>query len=81
MDTLPKRLRGWAHPLQYLDDTLELDLKEAAEEIEALTADNERLRKALEMAGKRLYKEGAPHSYVDDVQAVLDGQEVEYYDE
>jgi len=61
--------------------SLESDLLYVLQEIESLTAERDRLRKALEVAAKRLYKEGAPHSYVDDAEAVLNGIEVEYYEE
>lgn len=43
---LPNRLRSWAHPQQWLPDTLEDALIEAASEIESLTAEVERLREA-----------------------------------
>jgi len=46
-----------------------------AQEIESMTAERDRLRKALELAANRLYEEGAPHSYVDDAREVLAGRD------
>lgn len=42
---LPNRLRSWAHPQQWLPNTLEDALIEAASEIESLIAEVERLNK------------------------------------